>query len=147
MNANIRNYCSKSGIKIMTLKLGVLAMLAALIITNIPDLEIFAAGTITGKVFRDFDGDGVDDGTLEPGVSGITVSAYNPAGTASGTATTAADGTYSLSATGTGPFRIEFTGIPSYLKPSARSTGSVGAGTTGDRRFDRQIRQRQCDYG
>lgn len=40
MNANIRNYCITPVIKKMTLRISVLAMLATLIITNIPDLKI-----------------------------------------------------------------------------------------------------------
>lgn len=87
--------------------------------------KIHAAGTVSGTVFKDFNGNGVKDGTSEVGVSGIIVTAYDGTGTARGTATTLSTGAYSLSATGNGPYRIEFTAIPSYLSPSAKSTDSV----------------------
>ena len=80
----------------------------------------FASGTITGTVFRDYNANGVRDtgGTapnfaIDAGVQSVTVTAYDAAGVSRGTATTAANGTYSLSATGTGPYRIEFTNLPS----------------------------------
>jgi len=98
------------------------------------------AGTITGRVFQDFNGNGLYEtsgGTaaaptaVDVGVQGVTVTAYDSAGVAQGNTTSAADGTYSLAATGTGPYRIEFTNIPSGYSPSARSTDSVlgGSGT------------------
>lgn len=99
------------------------------------------AGTLTGRVFQDFNGDGLYDTTggsastplaVDKGVAGVTVAAYDPAGTARGTATTAADGTFSLAAAGTGPYRIEFTTLPAGFSPSARSTDSVGGGIAGD---------------
>jgi hypothetical protein len=100
-------------------------------------------GTITGRVFQDFNGNGVyntastitNDGfgnvgvAIDRGVAGVTVTAYDAAGTQRGTATSGSDGTYSLSASGTGPYRIEFTNLPSGFRPSARSTDSVGGGT------------------
>lgn len=98
------------------------------------------AGTITGRVFQDFNGNGLYEtsgGTaaaptaVDVGVQGVTVTAYDSAGVAQGNTTTAANGTYGLAATGTGPYRIEFTTIPSGYSPSARSTDSVlgGSGT------------------
>lgn len=96
------------------------------------------SGTITGLVFKDFDGDGLYDtsgGTaaapaaVDVGVSGVVVTAYDSLGNAVGSAVTIANGTYSLSATGTGPYRVEFTGLPSGHTPSARSAGSFGGNT------------------
>ncbi|CAN5272031.1 hypothetical protein BH10ACI1_BH10ACI1_05620 [soil metagenome] len=103
-----------------------------------------AAGTISGRVFQDFNGNGTYDTTatitndgvgtvgvaIDLGVSGITVSAYDSAGVLRGTATTIADGTYSVAAAGTGPYRIEFTNLPTGFLPSARSTDSSAGGTT-----------------
>ncbi len=101
------------------------------------------AGTISGRVYQDYNGNGVYDTTttltnngfgttanpIDRGIAGVTVSAFDPAGVARGTATTAADGTYALAATGTGPYRVEFTTLPTGYSPSARSTDSVLGGT------------------
>ncbi|MBE7517041.1 MAG: hypothetical protein HS105_10590 [Chloracidobacterium sp.] len=94
------------------------------------------AATVSGRVFLDFNMNGEYDtsgGTaaqptsVDIGVQGVTVTAYDPAGTSRGTATSAANGTYSIAVTGTGPYRIEFTNLPADLKPSARSASSVNA--------------------
>lgn len=99
---------------------------------------IMMVGTISGRVFADFNGNGTFEtsgGTaaaptaVDAGVAGVTVSAYNSAGALSGTATTGANGIYNLSATGTGPYRIEFTNLPAGYSPSARSDDSVGSAT------------------
>lgn len=95
------------------------------------------AATITGRVFQDFNSNGLFDtatGTdsIDVGVAAVTVSAYDSAGVARGSTTTAANGTYSLAATGTGPYRLEFTTLPSGYTPSARSTDSVLGGTATD---------------
>lgn len=105
-----------------------------------------ASGTISGRVFQDFNSNGTYDTTstiansgsgtvgvaVDSGVAGVQVRAYDAAGnnvTTGGAATTDANGNYSLAATGTGPYRIEFTNIPAGYKPSARSTDSVEGGT------------------
>jgi len=82
-----------------------------------PCLEL-SAQTVSGTVFRDYDGDGLA-GSLESGVPGITVTAYDATGAAVGSDTTAADGSYSASlSVGAGvPIRVEFTGLPSFLVP------------------------------
>ena len=95
------------------------------------------AGTISGKVFQDFNGNGAFDNTsglnsIDGAVAGVTVSAYDGLGNACGSMTTDADGNYSLSATGTGPYRVEFTTLPSGFMPSARATDSVSGGTAAD---------------
>ena len=108
--------------------------------------ETHAAGTMTGRVFQDFNGNGSYDTTLtftnngsgtvaapvDRGMSGVTVTAYDPAGVSRGTATTISDGTYNLAATGTGPYRIEFTNLPGGYFASARSTDSVLGGAATD---------------
>ncbi|MGH9819677.1 MAG: SdrD B-like domain-containing protein, partial [Pyrinomonadaceae bacterium] len=100
---------------------------------------IIASGTISGRVFQDYNGDGIFETTggtaaaptaIDVGVGGITVSLYDAAGVLRGTATsTAGTGLYSITATGTGPYRVEFTTIPAGYSLSARSTDSVGGGT------------------
>ncbi len=86
-----------------------------------------ATGSITGTVFQDYNGNGVRDtsaqlpnngigniGTaIDNGVGGVTVTAYTPAGAVAGSAVTAGSGDYSINTVGsTGPYRVEFTGIP-----------------------------------
>jgi hypothetical protein len=79
---------------------------------------------ISGTVFRDYDADGVRD-SAELGVAGVTVTAYNAAGTAVGTATTDANGNYTIVGDATDgpyvgqPYRIEFTEALSYLQDGA----------------------------
>ncbi len=93
--------------------------------------SIYASGTISGTVFRDFDANG-SKGSTEPGLAGVTVNVYDSAGANRGSGTTNASGAYSISATGSGPYRVEFTlpaGLSSY-QPSARSTDSVNGGTS-----------------
>lgn len=110
--------------------------LAAFFLINGNDSK--AAGTITGRAFQDFNASGVFDNTggtaanptaIDVGVLGITVTVYDSAGVQRGSTTTLADGTYSLAATGTGPYRVEFTNLPTGFTPSFRSNDSVLAGT------------------
>ncbi|MCB0131393.1 MAG: hypothetical protein KDD78_11105, partial [Caldilineaceae bacterium] len=111
----------------------VFALLATVLQPALPGAQVAqAAGTITGRAFRDFNSNGTYESAGTPsetGVSGVTVTAYDAAGIAQGTATTIADGTYSLSATGAGPYRIEFTNLPAGFEPSAHSTDSVNGGS------------------
>lgn len=100
-----------------------------------------AAGTITGTVFQDFNANGARDtaatipnngsGTapvaVDRGVGGVVVTAYDSAGLAVGSTASLADGTYSLSASGTGPYRIEFTNLPAGYQPGPRGANN---GTT-----------------
>ena len=100
--------------------------------------SVVMAATITGRVFQDFNGNGTYDtsgGTadqpsaVDVGIPNISVFAYSPAGSLAGSALTAANGTYSVAAGGTGPYRVEFSNIPTGFYPSARSTDSVGGGS------------------
>jgi hypothetical protein len=107
-------------------------------------LEAPMSGAISGRVFQDFNGNGTYDTTttilnngsgsigvaIDLGVAGVTVTVYDSAGAARGSATTAASGSYAVSATGTGPYRVEFTGLPIGFQPSVRSTDSTLGGTT-----------------
>lgn len=102
-----------------------------------------AAGTIAGRVFQDYNENGTYDTAgsaalpaVDAGVGGVTVTVYDSSGTQRGTATTstvaATLGQYSIAATGTGPYRVEFTNLPANYQTSARSTDSVTGGTTTD---------------
>ena len=88
--------------------------------------RLVPAGQITGQVFLDFNSNGLLDtsGTLpndgggtytrqtDQGVGGVVVRAFDAANAVQGSATTAADGTYTLAATGTGGYRLEFSNVP-----------------------------------
>ena len=82
-----------------------------------------AAGTIDGTIYQDDNANGVRD-TGEAGVFGATVTAYDSSNTVQGTTTSAIGGTYTLNATGTGPYRIEFTSNNSSLYPGAHGSNS-----------------------
>jgi uncharacterized protein YjiK len=73
---------------------------------------------VRGNVFRDYNANGVQD-VGEPGVPGITVSAYNANGIIVASTTTGAQGEYNLVLPGSEGYRLEFTGIPDYLQPGA----------------------------
>ena len=94
---------------------------------SVPALQ---ASTITGSVFHDLNANSTQDPT-EPFllyVSGVTVTAYDASNAQVGqTTVVSATGQYSLSATGTGPFRLEFTGLPTWLEQGVAGSGS---GTT-----------------
>lgn len=72
-------------------------------------LSISSQAQITGKVFRDYNGDGIQQTTgvaAEPGVMGATVNAYDDQHAVISTTTTALDGSYTLPYTV--PVRLEF---------------------------------------
>ncbi|MEM8584078.1 MAG: SdrD B-like domain-containing protein [Bacteroidota bacterium] len=79
---------------------------------------------ITVNVFNDYDSDGVDDGAGEPGISGLTVTAFD----ASNAPTVLADGgngTYTFTPGNSDVYRIEVTGIPADLEPSVAGATTV----------------------
>ena len=127
------NSMKKFNRKTMLAKVAALLLLAIFIIGNLPGLKISAAGNVTGAVYYDYNGNGaINAGSAilanDNGVGGVTVTAYNSAGVASGTATTAAGtGAYTLATTGAGPYRIEFTNLPAGFSPSLFGTNN---GTT-----------------
>jgi SdrD B-like domain len=97
------------------------------------------AAQIQGKVFRDFNANGKFDSTAafkEVGLKGISVTAYNAAGTAVGTTTTNTTGNYTIAGV-SGALRVEFTGMSAYDFPAPKGTNSktsiqfVTAPTTG----------------
>jgi hypothetical protein len=115
-----------------------LCLLAAVFV-RLPKAE--ASGAITGRVFQDFNGNGNYDTTggtaalpeaVDAGLPNVAVTAYDANGTAQGSASTVADGTYNLVAGGTGPYRLEYTNLPAGFQPSARSTDSTLGGSATD---------------
>src|ERR1044072_1826422 len=100
--------------------------IAGLVVLALPFgiINTGASGTISGKVFQDYNSSGTFETTstinnssgtgtvgtaVDIGVQGIEVRAYDSAGnnvTTGGVATPEARGNYSLSATGTGPYRV-----------------------------------------
>jgi hypothetical protein len=90
------------------------------------------SGTISGTVFLDYNQNGAMDTSstspnyaVDTGVSGVVVTAYDASGISVGTATTNSSGTYSLSATGIGPYRLEFTSLPSGYYAGAAGTNNA----------------------
>lgn len=95
------------------------------------------SGTISGRVFQDYNGNGVYDtatglNSIDLGVAGVLVTAYDGSNISRGTAITDSAGLYSITAAGTGPYRVEFTAIPAGFSPSARSRDSVAGATASD---------------
>jgi uncharacterized repeat protein (TIGR01451 family) len=119
-------------------------LIAILFLFLITNEQIFAQPNfVTGIVFRDFNASGVRD-AAEPGAGGITITAYNAAGTVVGTTTSFATqclgagapiaactgvgvpalGSYSLGILAETAVRVEFTGVPAGSQPGAFGTGS-----------------------
>ena len=88
-----------------------------------------AHADISGKVFRDFNANGTFDTSAsfnEVGVVGATVKAFDASGTEKGSATSAADGSYTLTGLTAGTkYRLEFTWAESWLKPGVAGGTSV----------------------
>jgi hypothetical protein len=116
--------------------LGFIAVLALIVISILPLVQstpsALAAGTIAGVVFNDYNANGVMDTSastsptiaIDTGVAGVTVTAYDSAGVQRGTSTTASDGTYTLPAGGTGPYRVDFSTLPAGFQPSPHGTNN-----------------------
>jgi uncharacterized repeat protein (TIGR01451 family) len=88
-----------------------------------------AAGALSGKVFQDYNGNGQLDtgaqGAVDRGIGGVTVSVFDASGASAGQTVSAPNGVWSLSASGSGPYRIEFGALPPGFAFSARSTDST----------------------
>ena len=83
-------------------------------------------GQVQGKVYRDFNANGVFDSTAsykEVGLTAITVTAYNSANTVVGTTTTNATGNYTIPSV-SGALRVEFS-LPTYYFASKGNTGNT----------------------
>ncbi|MCB9156376.1 MAG: DUF11 domain-containing protein, partial [Caldilineaceae bacterium] len=77
-------------------------------------------------VFRDYNADGAHDAN-EPGLAGVTVTAYDASGAVAATAPSGADGSYTLPGLTTGvEYRLEFT-LPVDGSMDALSPSAVGA--------------------
>ncbi|ADB50710.1 SdrD B-like domain-containing protein [Conexibacter woesei] len=103
-------------------------LIASALLLTLPALA--AAAPISGTAFEDFNDNGTRDSSpaVDSGVGGITVTAYGADGGAVASATTAADGTYTLNVPdGAGRVRVEFTGLPAGYQPARHGTNS---GTT-----------------
>ncbi len=92
--------------------------------TTTGSIAAATAMTVSGTVFHDFTVDGLRQQTPaatfdEPGLGGVTVRAFDVSGALVDTATTSADGTYTLQVTSaaTTDVRIEFT-TPTGFRPS-----------------------------
>jgi hypothetical protein len=83
------------------------------------------AGTeIGGTVFHDANSNGVND-VAEQGAVGITINAYNAAGTLAATQTSGANGIYKFTGLAAGQtYRLEYSWADGYLKSGAAGTGS-----------------------
>ena len=79
---------------------------------------------INGTVYKELNNDGTLDAN-EVGVANVTVTAYDSAGAVTATATTDANGDYSLTGlTDTQEYRLEFTTIPFGYQPSLEGVSS-----------------------
>lgn len=101
-----------------------------------PAVATAAAGAVSGRVFDDRDMNGSFDGS-DVGVAGVEVTAYDSTGGSVGSATSGADGTYSLSVTAAAnDLRVEFE-TPDGYQPSFAGSGNgtsiqfVAVGNTG----------------
>jgi hypothetical protein len=122
--------------------------------TRLDDTAV--AGTVSGTVFQDYNYNGVRDtannlnnagsgqvaAALDRGIAGVTVTAYDANNAVVGTATSGADGTYSLNAAGTGPYRIEFTNLPAGYFP-----GPAGANSGTNVQFVSGATASNVDFG
>jgi subtilisin-like proprotein convertase family protein len=80
--------------------------------------------TIRGTLFRDYDSNG-SRASSEPGVPGITVTAYNDGGNTISQATTDGRGSYTLTVANGTAVRVEISGLPSFLQPGVAGAGSA----------------------
>lgn len=96
---------------------------------------------VTGTVFRDFNSNGImntaggDGIAVDQGLAGVTATAYNVAGSAVGTATSTANGSYTIplaaSVASGAPLRIEFSTLPAGYSPSFAGTGTASQTVNG----------------
>lgn len=96
---------------------------------------------ISGLVFEDYNANGSYDPAatipnaggwaigvaVDRTIAGVAVTACDDAGVSRGTTTTVANGTYSISASGTGPYRVVFGNLPagSLEGPVGPNSGST----------------------
>jgi uncharacterized repeat protein (TIGR01451 family) len=93
------------------------------------------ANSVSGTVFKDYNADGVQlNANAEPGVAGVTVTAYGSSNNLIATTTTSSSGTYSLSIPAGTAVRVEFTNLPAgtYTGPSGNGSGTTVQFVTAD---------------
>ncbi len=84
----------------------------------LPTTGVYAAGTVTGIVFRDYNANGTQD-IREPGIGGATITGFDAVNTNLGTVFTAANGAYTYNwGTADTTIRLEF-GAPLGFQPGA----------------------------
>lgn len=92
------------------------------------EYSVFASAAgpndIMVSIFNDYDNDGADDGSGEPGLPGLTVTAYNAANTPA-VFTDLGDGNYLFTPGNADTYRVEVTGLGDVFEPSI-----AGATTT-----------------
>jgi SdrD B-like domain len=82
------------------------------------------AGNTGGQVWRDFNGDGIQDVGETSGIEGVTVTAFDCDGNVVATTVTDYLGQYTFGNALAFPntFRVEFSGLPALYKPTANGT-------------------------
>ena len=85
--------------------------------------------TVTGTVWQDTKPDGVRTSAspAEGGIQGVTVTLYNRKNQMAGSAVSTANGTYTITPTGVGPWRMEFTSLPTDYVPGRQSAADKGS--------------------
>lgn len=102
-----------------------LGIVLQLFLGTIAYAQSCASNQLGGLVFRDYDADGAHD-SIEPGISGVTVTVFDSAGSTIASGASGTDGTYVLSGVPDGEeYRVEFSDFPTYLKPGAVGTDSA----------------------
>jgi len=128
-------------LRLFTRILFLIAILSLTFANLIVFTPVLAACVVTGTVYQDYNAGGTQD-AREPGVAGITVTAYQtsvvPPGTPPppipsltvGTAVTNATGNYTMNVPTNGEIRIEFTDLPRGLESGRFGTGTSTTTTT-----------------
>ncbi|EIJ36146.1 SdrD B-like domain-containing protein [Thiothrix nivea] len=137
-----------------------LMLLWVLLLTGGEALAFTLSGPITGRVYQDFDSDGTIDtsGTVQDvGVANVQVSIYDSTGALRETTTTDANGDYTFTVASLdgvqGPYRVEFTNLPSGYEPSRVASGTqngtsvqfINADTAAARTVNFAVLE-PCDY-
>lgn len=115
---------------------GIASLLGLLVLGALPLAQVtpdaVAASTVSGTVYRDYNANGMRE-AVEPGIPGIIVTAYDATGAPVASTTTRNGfgipsagpvGSYDLNPSVPGPYRIEFSGWPAYLRPGAHGSQS-----------------------
>jgi hypothetical protein len=104
---------------------------AVVTLTNPITATPFAATVVTGTVYQDFNANGNRNTTgtspnfaVDAGISNVVISAYGASGAFCGSASTNISGTYSFTPSCAGPWRLEYTNLPSGYEPSRVFTGT-----------------------